>query len=115
MIFMGTFLPPGWWAFVITSGIKTQPQNYRRPAKPSWLKAFAVEKKMQAPAVDVESHPFARLSASVSASSGDQIGTAAFDVKKSFRTEIIDEFYDCVDRCSVGTGHVKILGTNTKR
>ena len=70
---------------------------------------------MQALTVDVESDPFTRSYACVSASPGDQIDIAAFDVKKSFRPQIIDEFDDAVDRRSVDTRYAKILGANAKR
>jgi len=70
---------------------------------------------MQALSVDVESDAFSRLNAYVSRGPGDQIDSAAFDVKKPFGTEIIDEFDDAVDRRSVDTGYAKILGTNAKR
>ena len=70
---------------------------------------------MQALTVEVESDAFSRLNASVSPSPRNQIDSAAFDVKKPFRTQIIDEFDDAVDRRSVDTRYAKILGTNAKR
>ena len=70
---------------------------------------------MQALTVHVESDPFTRSNGWVSSSAGDQIDSAAFDVKKPFGTQIIDEFDDAVDRRSVDTGYAKILGANAKR
>ena len=67
---------------------------------------------MQALTVDVESDSFTRLYACVAPGPGDPINAAAFDVKKPFRTQVIDELDDAVDRRSIETGYAKVLGTN---